>query len=112
MGENNEGILKGREMFSFCLATVGILVVAAFVLETPKGLFHGMVKIILSRDQCGVCFVWQEPGECPADYRRDVVICEGAPGGDEPVHLYGNVWLVSGAHGDRDVVFAPVSFRR
>ncbi len=50
MGENNEGILKGREMFSFCLATVGILVVAAFVLETPKGLFHGMVKIILSRD--------------------------------------------------------------
>lgn len=50
MGENNGGILKGREMFSFCLVTVVILAAAAFVLETPAGLVSGMIKIILSRD--------------------------------------------------------------
>lgn len=50
MGENNGGILKGRELFWFCMATVGILVVAAFVMEAPAGLFYGIVKIILSRD--------------------------------------------------------------
>ena len=50
MGDKHEGILKGRELFSFCLMTVIILVIAALILETPKGLFFGMLKIILSRD--------------------------------------------------------------
>ena len=46
MGDKHEGILKGRELFSFCLMTVIILVIAALILETPKGLFFGMLKII------------------------------------------------------------------
>lgn len=50
MGAKHSGILKDRELFSFCLISVMILIAAAFILETPKGLFYGMLKIILSRD--------------------------------------------------------------
>lgn len=50
MGKKIAGMLKDREMAAFCAVTVIVLVMAAFFLETPGGLVHGMIKIILSRD--------------------------------------------------------------
>lgn len=50
MGKKFGEMLKDREMFSFCVMTVILFVAAAFFLDTPKGLAHGMIRIILSRD--------------------------------------------------------------
>ena len=50
MGKKIVGMLKDREMAAFCTMTVIVLVIAAFCLDTPKGLLYGLIKIILSRD--------------------------------------------------------------
>ncbi len=40
----------GNELKLFCIATILLLYVAAFLCETPQKLIEGMVKIIMSRD--------------------------------------------------------------
>lgn len=50
MGKGIAGMLKDRELAAFCTMTVIVLVIAAWSLETPKGLAEGMLRIILSRD--------------------------------------------------------------
>lgn len=45
-----EKISKGNEMKLFFIATVGLLYLAAFLSDSPKGIAEGMVKIVLSRD--------------------------------------------------------------
>lgn len=50
MGDRLRKKLKDRELLVFCLATVFLLFVAAFMLGTPKDLARGMITIFLSRD--------------------------------------------------------------
>lgn len=50
MGDRLREKLKDRELLVFCLATVFLLFVAAFMLGTPKDLARGMITIFLSRD--------------------------------------------------------------
>lgn len=43
-------ILKGQELFLFCIATVIFLMITALLLASPKEIAAGMITIILTRD--------------------------------------------------------------
>ncbi len=50
MGRSLLAKIKGKELFLFSIATVLVLYVGAFCLNTPREIVSGMVEILLSRD--------------------------------------------------------------